>query len=165
MRRLIRREALAAVLLLAGGGCATILQGSRQRFPVLSSPIGATVATIPATGQYTTPVILSLARNRTYVLSLSHPGYSAASFRVESRISAGFVVADVILTGPVGVVVDALTGAWYHLRPREVEVRLTKVDTVPGPASIAVRVAAIDHGRGLRVTSDGPGVDLKVTNR
>lgn len=164
MRSIVRLGTLAAVLLLASG-CATVFHGSRQIIPIQSSPSGATVTTTPSTGQYPTPANLNLARKDSYVLAFSHPGYSNAWFTVHSSISGGYVVADVLLTGLLGVVVDGITGAWYNLSPREVAVTLTKVGDGPGPSSITVRVDAINHGRGLRITSDGPGVNVKVINR
>lgn len=164
MRR-IRRGVLAAVVMIATGGCATIFHGSNQMIPVQSSPAGATVTTNPNTGQYTTPTNLSLARKQSYVLSFSQSGYTTASFNIQNSISGGYVVADVLLTGLVGVVVDGLTGAWYNLSPDQAVVTLTKVGDVPGPASITVRVDASNHGRELHISSDGPAVNVKVTNR
>jgi hypothetical protein len=163
--RSIARGLVAAVVLLAFSGCATIFHGSREAIPVQSSPAGATVTTNPSTGQYTTPTILNLARKESYVLSFSHEGYSPASCNVQNNISGGYVVADVLLTGLVGVIVDGVTGAWYNLSPDQAVVSLTKVGDGPGPASITVSLDAINHGRGLRITSDDPGVNVTVTNR
>jgi len=163
--RSIERGLVAAIALLAISGCAAIFHGSRQMIPVQSSPAGATVTTNPGTGQYTTPTNLNLARKESYVLSFSETGYSTASFNIQNSISGGYVVADVLLTGLVGVIVDGITGAWYNLSPDQAVVTLTKVGDVPGPASITVRVDAVKNGRGLRITSDGPSVNVRVTNR
>lgn len=165
MRR-IGRGVLAVAVLLATGGCAAILRGSFQKIPVKSFPAGATVTTNPSIGQFTTPTTLYLARKESYVLSFSHAGYSTASFKIQKRINGLYVLVDVWFGGIIlGPLVDGLTGAWYDLSPEAVVTSLTKVGDGPGPASITVRVDAINHGRELRITSDDPGVSVQVANR
>lgn len=163
--RKLGSAALFATLIVGLTGCATIFHGSNEDISVQSSPAGAKVTTTPSTGTYTTPTELNLARKNSYVLDFTAPGYSTASFNIQNSISGGYVVADVLLTGLVGVVVDGLTGAWYNLSPGEAVVSLTKTGDVTGPETLTVRVNATDNGHGLRITSDGPAVRVKVTNR
>jgi hypothetical protein len=40
---------------------------------------------------------------------------------------------------PAGLIVDAITGAWYRLEPEQVTVTLTKLSSdLPGPESIEI---------------------------
>ena len=42
---------------------------------------------------------------------------------------------------PVGIVVDAITGAWYRIEPEQVTVTLSKVTAqIPGPDQIHIGV-------------------------
>src|SRR4051812_34563337 len=108
-------------------GCGAILHGPRQNIDVQSSPSGAKVETSPPSGTYTTPSTISLERKHSYVLTFTAPGYSPATFNIHNGLGIGTVIADVLLTGLVGVVVDGLTGSWYGLSPENGNVTLTKV--------------------------------------
>ena len=61
----------------------------------------------------------------------------------------------------VGIIVDAITGAWYRLEPEEVNVNLTKLSSaVPGPDEIRITLSGTSDG--VSITSDSPvsfGVD------
>lgn len=115
---------VSAILLT---GCGALLHGPRQNIDVQSSPSGAKVETAPASGTYTTPSTISLERKNSYVLTFTAPGYSPATFNIHNGIGTGTVIADVLLTGLVGVVVDGLTGSWYGLSPESANVTLAKV--------------------------------------
>jgi hypothetical protein len=160
------RTSRIALGVLAGcllTGCGAILHGTRQTIDVQSSPGGAKIETSPATGTYTTPTTLDLERKNSYVLTFTSPGYSSASFNLHNSIGTGTVIADVLLTGLVGVVVDGLTGAWYGLSPESANVTLTRTGTGPGPEEIHVRIDRSPDGRGLAVTSDAAAVKVKVS--
>ena len=42
---------------------------------------------------------------------------SPQNFRFAKKMRTGALVADILLTGLLGVVVDALTGGWWNLEP------------------------------------------------
>jgi len=75
------------------------------------------------------------------------------------------VVLDVLVTGLIGVIVDATTGAWNALSPRAATVTLTKIAVVPGPDTITVGINFGKAGAadGVRVQSSVPGVLMHVT--
>ena len=77
---------------------------------------------------------------------------------------AGIVVLDALLTGLIGIIVDASTGAWNALSPRAATVTLTKIAVVPGPDTITVGVNFGKAGAGdrVRVQSSVPGVLMHV---
>jgi hypothetical protein len=95
------------------------------------------------------------------VLTFSSPGYTSATFNITNSIGTGTVIADVLLTGLVGVVVDGMTGSWYGLNPEAASVSLTKTASGPGPDVIHVSIGKTKKN-GIAITSDGPGIQVKI---
>lgn len=133
---------LSGVLMAAAvgsSGCGAILNGSSQTIGAQSAPDGAQIIVEPGGMRYTTPTEMSLERKNSYVLTFRKEGYSDATFTVRKKANAGIIILDVLLTGLVGVVVDAATGAWNGLSPDVATVSLTKVDaSLEGPDEILV---------------------------
>src|SRR2546425_12829976 len=107
MRRIISSVLPIVCVTLLLPGCGLIVGGgSRQTVQVQASPAGAKITTAPPTGDYTAPTSLNLERKTSYVLNFSKEGYSPATFQLESHVRGGIVIADVLLTGLVGVIID-----------------------------------------------------------
>ena len=71
------------------------------------------------------------------------------------RIRGGVLIADIILF-PIGVIVDAITGAWYRLSPDPASVTLNKVSAdLGGPDTIEI-VLGISDKDGGTVQVDAP---------
>jgi hypothetical protein len=138
------------------GGCGTILNGTRQDIPVTSAPDGAHVTAEPRGGEFTTPTTLNLQRKRDYTLTFTKEGYSIGTTTIGHHARGGIIVLDLLLTGLIGVIVDASTGGWNSLSPKTVTVALTRIATLPGPDSITVTLRGEDGG--LRIESSEPGV-------
>jgi hypothetical protein len=154
--------AVAASCVLSG--CGAILHGANQDIDVQTSPAGAKVETSPATGTYTTPTRLTLQRKNNYVLTFTSPGYTPATYNIHNSIGTGTVIADVLLTGLVGVIVDGLTGSWYGLSPESATATLTRL-TGTGPEEIHVHVGASNSGSTIELAGDAPGVKVQVTRQ
>jgi hypothetical protein len=165
MRRLISSVLPTVCVAFLLSGCGLLLGGgSRQTILVQASPTGAKVTTSPPTGDYTAPTSLNLERKTNYVLNFSKEGYSPATFQIQSHVRGGIVVADVLLTGLIGVIIDAATGAWSKLSPEAATVSLTKIGMVPGPDTIYVGIK-VGHTRDANrvdVQSSEPGVLVRV---
>ena len=164
MRRLISAVLPVACLGLLPG-CGLILGGgSRQDIQVQASPAGATVTTTPPTGDHTAPTTLNLERKTSYTLKFEKQGYSPATYELASHVRGGIVVADVLLTGLIGVIVDAATGAWSKLSPETATVSLTKIGMVPGPDTInvGIKVGRTRDANLVEVQSSEPGVAVEV---
>jgi hypothetical protein len=152
---------LSLVVLLAG--CGAVLHGTRQTVEVQSSPSGAKIETSPPSGVFTTPATLNLERN-SHVLTFTSPGYAPSTYNITNGIGVGTVVADVLLTGLLGVVVDAVTGAWYGLNAESANVTLSKVNGGPDDADaihISIRPAGKGNG-GVQVSTNAPNVSVRV---
>src|ERR1044072_7069991 len=156
---------LAAVALTAPlAGCGLMFSGSRQSIQVQSSPAGTKLTTTPETAEYTTPTTLTLERKNSYTLWFEKEGYSPPTCQIENHTRGGIVVANVLLTGLVGVIVDAATGAWNGLSPEAATVRLTKLAAVPGPDTINIGIHVSKDGGQNHVDIDAsaPGVGMRV---
>jgi hypothetical protein len=146
-------------------GCGAILHGSRQNVPVQASAPGATVSITPGANAVTAPSILSLERKNSYVLTFSAPGYSSSTVALQNSVGVGTVIADVLLTGLVGVVVDGLTGSWYGLNPESATATLTKKVGVVGPDEIKVYVGRTSKAGEVALKANAPGVSVAVSAR
>ena len=147
-------------LVLTGAGCATLIRGSTQIIPVQTAPAAATFDV--GGFAYTTPTTLELERKNEYILEFSKDGYESSRIRISKHISGGYIVLDALLTGLVGIVVDAVTGAWYNLKPESVTVSMSKISSIPGPDEIEI---ALKKGEGpgeLEITSTVPEVKIRV---
>lgn len=157
----MRNRAVACAVLLSlavsASGCGLVMGGSRQVVRAVSTPAGAAVTTSPETAETMTPAGLNLERKNSYVLTFTKEGYAPAKAELQRGTRVGIVIADVLLTGLIGVIVDAATGAWYKLSPEVVTVAMEKIAAVPGPDRIEVTVTAggRKHDR-LDVTATEP---------
>ena len=91
-------------------------------------------------------------------------GYQPAELQIRQEMRTGPLVLDILFTGLVDVVVDALTGGWWNLEPDDSNLVLERMtaDSGVGPERVEVHVS-IDSERGtLGVESDVPGVQLQI---
>lgn len=99
------------LLLPLVSSCGLILGGSfRQTIPVASVLDGATFTTSPPTSTYTTPASLTLDRRNDYTLTFEKPGYTNAAFGIRSKARTGYVIADLLLTGLLGLLLRSNAG-------------------------------------------------------
>ncbi len=167
VRRIVAVFCILAIVPFVSG-CGLVFGGTRQVIRATSSPDGASVTMSPGTSDYKTPASMSLERKNNYSLTFSAPGYTAQKFEIQHDVRVGIVVADVLLTGLIGVVVDAATGAWYKLSPEVASVTLTKATAdAPGPGEIHVGISLENDkdNANVRVMSDAPGVSIHVQQR
>ena len=121
---------ICAAMVVAQAGCATIVGGSKQNIAVDSTPDGATVtstrAGMAATMDYTTPTTILFERKGHYILTFEKTGYDSRQIELLRSMRGWMLVWD-IFWFPIGIIVDAITGAWYRLEPEQVTVTLTKL--------------------------------------
>ena len=111
---------LGTTLLLAG--CGALFNGGPAKVAFTSSPDGADVI-VDGTRRGSTPVILDLQKNQDYTVILKKDGYKDVTVALNKKVSAGYVVLDV-LGGIIPIVVDAATGSWYVLSTNSVNASL-----------------------------------------
>jgi len=157
---------LLAVLLPTLSGCGTIFGGTREIITATSAPDVARITTDPSSGSFTTPASMSLERKHSYTLTFTKDGYEPATFQINHSLRGGIVVLDVLFTGLLGVIIDAVTGGWYQLEPKSAVVVLTQSDGFTnGPETIEINISVGSSEDGKnKVSIDGtrPGVLVRV---
>ena len=153
------------IMLLPLTGCGTLMGGGTQTVQVNSAPSGATVALEPDGGSFTTPASLALERKHSYTITASREGYLPATARINKSMRIGVLLADIFLF-PIGVIVDAVTGAWYQLSPQTVSLVLERGDEsglAAGPDVIEVTVTVDEKKDGLAEIHSTSPVQIEVT--
>jgi len=92
-------------------GCATIFQGSKDELSFYSEPSGAKIL-VNGHDVGKTPKIVSLKRGQEYYVEFVKQGYEKMGIKLTYGIGAGWIILD-ILTGLIGILVDAITENWY----------------------------------------------------
>lgn len=150
---------LALTSLLFLPGCGLIFGGSTQSVSLNSTPDNSHIAFKDSGRSVVTPTEVSLERKHQYVLTFEKDGYKPKQEQITHHVRGGIVVLD-ILTGLVGIVIDAATGGWYGLSPNRLDVTMEKTDTaMAGPSEIHVHLGLQqdkNKAATLNVQSDVP---------
>ncbi|MBI5197851.1 MAG: PEGA domain-containing protein [Nitrospirae bacterium] len=107
------------------GGCASMIHGTDRVLTVATHPPGAKVKVDGTT--VIAPGAAHVVPSRVHTVVAVKEGYRTASRSVKSRFYIGSILADVLLTGMVGLVVDSFTGGWYYPEANHVEIALEPV--------------------------------------
>lgn len=162
----MKKRALRCILSAAGvvltSGCGVMFGGTSQTIRVSSSPSRVELTTLPSIGTLSTPASVTLQRKNSYLLTASMDGYRPAEYQIRQEMRTGPLILDLLFTGLVGIVVDAVTGGWWNLAPRDVNLVLERIADAgdAGPDEIEVHVSLTASGDTVRVESDVPGVHL-----
>ena len=100
-------------LMLGLTGCAAMFASKSTPVAMQTTPTGAEVW-VDGNNRGTTPVSLDLSNKKTYIVTFKRDGFADATYEIKNGVGAGWILLD-ILGGLVPVVIDAATGAWYHL--------------------------------------------------
>jgi len=143
----LRAASAAALLACALSGCASITRGFHDEVAFQSNPPGAEAKTSLGQG-CTTPCSLKFSRRDEFSVTITKPGYHVAKVPVISQVrgggAAGFA-GNIIVGGPIGMGVDAVSGATFEHYPNPVTIDLVPVkkgeaqrtiDVVPGPPAV-----------------------------
>jgi len=125
--RLGARSLALAAAALTLPACATITRGTSQDFTVQSTPPGARVTTSNGFECEATPCTFRMPRKPGFVATVSMPGYVTQEVQIDSSIAGGGVAGaagNVIVGGPIGLVVDGTSGAMNDLTPNPLVVEL-----------------------------------------
>jgi|GEM_PF-2608810 predicted RNA-binding Zn-ribbon protein involved in translation (DUF1610 family) len=99
-------------------GCATVMTGKYQSISVTSDPPGVKVRA--DTGEtIVTPGKFNLMRNEVHTLMAECPGYEPQQLKLHNK-AQGWVWGNILLGGPVGLIVDCVSGASDELIPKEI---------------------------------------------
>ena len=117
---------VVALLVIAGFtvNCASIAHGTRQDISVQSTPSNADVvvkcAKDAAFNAPPTPAEITLKRNRGgCLITVSKDGYEPRTFRLTRQLS-GWYIANILIGGVIGLIIDAADGAMFNLSPNNI---------------------------------------------
>jgi len=91
-------------------GCATIFSGSYDDVDLSSEPSGAKIL-VNGKDEGNTPMTVRLKKSKEYTIEFVKDGFQTKSLRMTYGLGAGWLILD-ILSGLVGIIVDAATGNW-----------------------------------------------------
>jgi hypothetical protein len=116
------------ILLLSGLGaalgCATIMSGSTEQVTIESEPSDAPLKLMPGFYEARTPASLDLPRgDAPYLVTMELAGYEPQRSYIRAAPN-GWLWGNVLLGGPIGVIVDWATGALWKLEPTEIKLAL-----------------------------------------
>jgi hypothetical protein len=114
--------ALVLVSMFSFTGCATIFKGTNAKVGFESAPPQAEVW-VNGNLMGKTPLKLKLNVKEDYRIEFRKEGFQSEVVLIQNKVGAGWIVLDV-LAGLVPVIIDAVTGAWYDLDQKNVNVVL-----------------------------------------
>ena len=114
--------AVAAVLALGLGGCATVMNGTKTDYTSETKPGGALVK-FSNGKQCTTPCKLEFKRKNDQRADITLAGYKPTYVLIQSKLG-GSAFGNILLGGIVGGVVDGSNGSSNRLYPRPLIVQL-----------------------------------------
>ncbi len=126
----MHRTILLAAL-VSSTGCATVVTGRQQQFPVSVNPPG-TIVCIDGKQAGTSPMVAKLSRTQDHVLLFERPGYKPAALALRQQVNpwiVGNFFPIIVIPGPIGFIVDLSTGAVHELEPKQATFTLTPDDS------------------------------------
>ena len=122
-----RAAVVAALCVVLGSGCATIVAGGPDEVPVRTNPPGA-YAYLDGQVVGQTPLVLTLDRNRSLGdIRIYYPGFQPVLLNRYKSVNL-WVIGNFFL-GMIPIVVDLITGDWQRFDDGEISLSL-----VPGEA-------------------------------
>lgn len=138
MNRLVKLLILTVAISLLTG-CASVFNSGPENISINSTPNGARVSIfdeygeLVASGRTQFKVALKAGKNfkrKSYRVKVEKLGYEPHEFIIYNKVS-GWYWGNVLYGGPLGAVIDPITGNMWKLDPAEVDVKLEKVQ-IPG---------------------------------
>ncbi len=120
MKKLLSTLCLASVFILSS--CGTLKHGSTQNIDISSAPLGAKV-TVNGTEHGITPVTVELPRRNNHTISVSLAGYQNFQIIIDRKWSK-WAIGNILLGGPIGLIIDHSTGGMYKLSKSQIVAQL-----------------------------------------
>jgi hypothetical protein len=115
--------------------CATLVHGPYQKFVITADP---KVAEVYIDGHRfgNTPTVVRMTRWKNHRLELRLEGYKPYELQLKRKLDA-WAFGNIALGGPLGIGIDALSGAMYRLTPKDIYPTLTR-NRRTGAESLAI---------------------------
>lgn len=133
--------------------CATIIKGTNQDISINSTPQKANVV-VKTTGGVevfsgTTPTTVKLPKKKEYVATISLEGYKEVSVQITQSFEA-WTIGNLLCGGPIGLIVDAVSGAMWKLEPDQIQITLVTASLDGGAYRMYAVFEALDDQGQLR---------------
>lgn len=125
----MKRMAVVFVVLAASfaTGCGVILTGTKDDLEISSSPSDAEVH-VDGEPRGRTPTTVTVDSTESHTVRVEKSGFRPMAEEVITNVGAAYVILDVVLTGIVGIAIDAATGGWNVLDKDKIHVTLERAD-------------------------------------
>ena len=122
----MNKKILVGLLSMAilSASCATIILSPSQEISISSNPSGAMV-TNNGLQLGKTPVVADLKRKGNHKIKIELEGYQPYEIAL-ARKTSGWIFGNIIFGGIPGLIIDAITGAIYVLKPEQIQAELIK---------------------------------------
>jgi hypothetical protein len=121
--RLLTKLVPMLILIMVGSGCATVTGGCRdQNVKITSNPTGAAVL-VDGQPMGETPASVKLCRKTEHHVEVAYPDCEPTQVTITRRLNP-WLFGNILVGGPLGLVVDICTDATHNLSPDEVHVQL-----------------------------------------
>lgn len=124
--RVMQTVAVTLIILLFFN-CATIIRGTNQQIEISSNPISANVK-IDGLNFGKTPTAATLSRSSDHFVEIGLEGFSPYQIILSRKLDVGWVFGSIVW-GPIGIGIDAISGALFKLTPSEIQAELQKSTT------------------------------------
>lgn len=134
----LKSVALASSLTMLSA-CGAIFSSSTATINVNSEPQGAEVV-VNGNPMGRTPLQTQVSNRETQTIQLRFQDGKVSTCVLPAKLGAGYVVLDVLFTGLIGVIVDAVTNGWTELSQTSCFIQASQADLTPtlpaeGPVS------------------------------
>lgn len=148
--------ALAVLLAVVQGGCATLLKGTTEDVMITSDPSAANVS-INDQSEGTTPYVAHVASSKNLEIAISKPGYQTTTINDNTSMRSGYEIwSFLVFVIPMGI--DMADGAAWGHDQTMVAAHLEPLSPPPPPAA-AVAPPAVVNG-----ATSAPGTAAKPAN-
>lgn len=111
---------LLMIAMISLTGCiGVIANGSSQDITINSVPAGAIVRIDDGIAG-NTPMVADLGRAESHTVQVELDGYEPYTAVLSRSADGGIIIADIFLTGGLGLIIDLATGGLYKLSPDEI---------------------------------------------
>jgi hypothetical protein len=130
----ITKYASFLLVFLLVTSCATLFKGATDPINFGSNPVGAEVY-VDGKLMGKTPLNLELTSKKTYAIDFKFEGQTK-TVNLTNKVGAGWIILDVVC-GLIPIIVDAATGSWYMLSPKNLNVDFKSPGTFePSPCPL-----------------------------
>ena len=114
---------LAMAIILSG--CGTLKHGSTQNLDISSNPVGARI-TVDGIDRGESPLTVELPRKNNHTISVALAGYQNFQIILDRKWSK-WAIGNILLGGPIGLIIDHSTGGMYRLDKTQIVAQLESI--------------------------------------